>query len=78
MSFAMSVLHVRHRPTAPGISSATKRIGLARSMWDSLCWWWVTGSLREPQPGLLRAGKDATPPTPMIMTAVLGGRPDHH
>lgn len=81
MSFIASVPRPRHLPGAAGTLPASRStagwITTMRPMWDSLRWWWLTGSWRQPDPGMLRAGQDTAPTTPMIMTAVLGGRPYH-
>jgi hypothetical protein len=70
MSFTVNVPRPRHLPSAPGMPSASRfTIGWTttmRSVWDSLRWWWLTGSWRQPEPGLLHAGQDTTPPEPIL------------
>jgi hypothetical protein len=78
MSFTFALLRQRHLPSAPGRSPTarptTDGIIMVRRVWESLRWWWRTGSLRQPEPGTLRAGQQPAAPTSVSMTAVLGGR----
>jgi hypothetical protein len=54
---------------------AIGRIAGARSLWTTLRARWQNHASRNDVPDLVRVGQDRTPQGPMIMTAVLGGRP---
>jgi hypothetical protein len=75
MSMILDVSRPRHLPAVPAESPSLT--GWVTGLRESVKVWWQTGSLRQPVPGMLRAG-EGNPPAPMFVATSFGLRPDHN